>query len=257
MSTADKPGEARLRVRMHLHGGAEAGADGEHVTLPREAISCPLCEEQYATAEPRTPCVLPCFHSFCRQCLQGWAGQGAGGAPAAAAGAEGAGSFSCPTCRAECATPVGSLQVNFALMTVVEAERTSTGQTRLVCQECEDDATHYCQVCSKLMCDDCTKCHRKGKNTKEHALLTTSEFKERKQAPPKQKRTCKKHTDQAVCVPSTLLLQPVALHRFACATDSALYTHSWNSWTCTARPATHPSASTAPSRTTWATNMTC
>ena len=185
-----------------MHRGDGEIVTGEHVTLPREAISCPLCEEPFACEEPRTPCVLPCFHTYCRQCLQGWAEQG--GAPAAAAGGGGdAGPFSCPNCRAPCATPVSELQVNFALMTVVEAERVSTGQTLLECQECDEGAepTHFCPDCSLLLCGDCTAHHRRSKNSKHHALQTVAEFKERKQALPKQKRMCKKHKDQSVCAP--------------------------------------------------------
>jgi tripartite motif-containing protein 56 len=161
--------------------------------LPREAISCPLCEEPYATEEPRTPCVLPCFHTFCRECLGGWAAKG--GADAAAEG-----ELSCPTCRSACGTSVGALQVNFALMTVVEAERVSTGQTALVCQECDegDAPSHYCEECGLLLCDACTNYHRTSKRFKGHDLQTVEEFKARKQALPRQKRMCKKHKDQAV-----------------------------------------------------------
>jgi hypothetical protein len=105
-----------------------AEGDGDaHISLPREAISCPLCEEPFETEEPRKPCVLPCFHTFCRHCLVGWAAQGGGGAAAAGADGGGGGGWSCPTCRAVCDTGVGALQVNFALMTVIEAERSPTG----------------------------------------------------------------------------------------------------------------------------------
>ena len=83
-----------LHIAVHLHVGA--GADDEYITVPRDAISCQLCEDPYGTEEPRTPCVLPCFHTFCRQCLRGWA---------ADKGAA-AGGFSCPTCRAGCAVAV-------------------------------------------------------------------------------------------------------------------------------------------------------
>ena len=105
-----------------------AEGDGDaHISLPREAISCPLCEEPFGTEEPRTPCVLPCFHTFCRQCLVGWAAQGGGGAAAPGADGGGGAGYSCPTCRSVCDTGVGALQVNFALMSVIEAEQVSTG----------------------------------------------------------------------------------------------------------------------------------
>ena len=176
--------------------------------LSCETISCQLCHAPFQTVEPSTPVVLGCFHTFCRQCLAGWAKGGGALAAANGDGDAGAGGFSCPTCRAVCTTPVPDLQLNYALVTVIEAEQVSSGQAPLVCQECEDEATHFCQDCDRLMCDDCTKDHQKVKSTKDHVLQTVAEFKERKQAPPKQKRTCKKHTDQAVCAPSTRPFAP-------------------------------------------------
>jgi len=167
--------------------------------VPREAISCSLCKEPFQTAEPHTPCVLDCFHTYCRQCLADWANKGraapAGGPAAAAAGAHG---FSCPDCRAVCTVPVAKLQINYALMTVVEAERVWTGQTKLLCQVCEEDeATDHCQECSLLLCAVCSVRNRKTKLQvcKHNTLQTIDEFKQRKQALPTQKRLCKKHSD--------------------------------------------------------------
>jgi hypothetical protein len=194
-------GSGRQPVAVHLRAGANE--EQSHLCLPLDAISCKLCEEPFQKGEPRVPCVLPCFHTFCRRCLVGWAQQGGrvAGAPAAGADLGGEG-FSCPTCRAVCKTPVEALQVNFALMDVVEAEQVSTGATRLTCQECDEggEATHYCQDCSLLLCGDCDKFHRKSRRSKDHVLHTVAEFKALKQALPRQKRTCKKHTDQAVVI---------------------------------------------------------
>ena len=169
--------------------------------LPRKDISCELCHDLFQTVGPRTPVVLGCFHTFCRLCLADCAK--GGGALAAANGAGGAatGSFSCPTCRAVCTTSVPDLPLNYALVAVIEAAQVSTGQAPLVCQECEDEATHFCQDCDRLMCDDCTRHHRKIMSTKDHVLQTAAECKEHKEPLlllPKQKRLCKKHKDQAL-----------------------------------------------------------
>ena len=178
------------------------GLDVEsHMCLPRDAICCQLCEQQFQTGEPRVPCVLTCFHTFCRRCLVGWAQQGGRGQGAPAAGADlGGAGFSCPTCRAVCKTPVEALQVNFALMTVVEAEQVSNSTTPLACQECHQggEATQYCQDCSILLCNNCDNFHRQSKRFTGHILHTVAEFKAFKQGLPRQKRTCKKHTDQSV-----------------------------------------------------------
>ena len=160
-----------------------------------EAISCGLCNDPFRIEEPHTPCILPCFHTFCRQCLQNWAQKG--GSAVAAGGGTNSG-FSCPVCRKACPTPAADLQINFALMPVVEAEFVSKDETVLTCQDCDDPASHHCQDCDMLLCDDCTKTHRKNKRFNGHVLGTVAEFKERKQALPKQKRMCKKHRDQVV-----------------------------------------------------------
>ena len=174
-----------------------AEGDGDaHISLPREAISCSLCEEPFETEEPRKPCVLPCFHTFCRQCLVGWAAQGGGGAAAAGADGGGGAGYSCPTCRAVCDTGVDALQVNFALMTVIEAERVSTGKTVLVCQDCvgSNEPSHYCDECGLLLCCQCTVYHRTSKRFKDHALQTVEEFKARNQALPRQRQPASRRT---------------------------------------------------------------
>lgn len=174
------------------------------IVVPREAISCPLCEELFETAEPGTPCVLPCFHTYCRKCLKDWVKKDEG----AAAG------FSCPTCRTVCTVAVEALQVNFALMTVVEAERVSTGQTKLKCQECDEDdePTHRCQECNLLMCEACTTHHRRTKIGKHHTMQPIEEFKQCKQAIPREKRTCKKHKDQGLDLYCLTCHTPICFH---------------------------------------------
>ena len=108
-----------------------------------DAISCVLCGEAYQTTEPRTPCILPCFHTFCRQCLVGWGRQ--------AAGADGG--FSCPTCRQACSSPAADLQINYALMAVVEAELVCKDATVLTCSDCDDPASSFCDDCGILLCN--------------------------------------------------------------------------------------------------------
>ena len=81
-----------------------------------------------------------------------------------------------------------------------------------MCQECDEEATHFCQDCDQLMCDHCTRHHRKIKSTKDHVLQTAAEFKERKQAPPKPKRLCKKHKNQALDLYCSTCHVPICLY---------------------------------------------
>ena len=43
-----------------------------HPTVRSEALNCKLCEEPFQPNGPRTPVVLPCSHTFCRESLHGW-----------------------------------------------------------------------------------------------------------------------------------------------------------------------------------------
>jgi len=202
-----------MQATVHVHvNGKDAGGE-QTIIIPREAISCPMCLEPFETAEPRTPCVLHCYHTICRECLAGWVEKGGGVPEGGAEGVEAASGFSCPMCRTVCTDPVEALPVNFALMTVIEAECVSTGKTKLVCQRCEeDDPTYHCLECSLLMCDACTKDHRRIKLSKHHTLQPIEEFKQRKQAIPKQKRTCTKHKDQGLDLYCLTCLTPICFH---------------------------------------------
>ena len=97
----DSPDEAEAwPLRVSATNGKE------YITVARDAICCQSCFEPYETAEPRTPCILPCFHTYCRLCLEGWAKKGS---------AESGGVWSCPTCRAACPTAVKALPLNLQL----------------------------------------------------------------------------------------------------------------------------------------------
>ena len=171
---------------VNLHAVEANGED--FISLARDAICCPVCDDPFKTAEPHTPCILPCFHTFCRLCLQGWAKRSS---------AQGDG-FCCPTCHSTCPVAVDALPLNYALMTVIEAEHISTGQMRMECQDCVDvcEATHFCPDCNLLLCTDCGAHHGKRKMTNHHILLPAAEFKQWKQALPRGRRMCKKHKDQ-------------------------------------------------------------
>ena len=160
----DEAEAGRLRVAVQLRAAETSGE--EYIFLARDAICCPTCEEPYKTAEPRTPCILPCFHTYCRLCLEGWAKEKS----------TQSGGVSCPTCCAACPTAVEALPLNYALMNVIEAEHVSTGQTRMECQDCDEncEATHFCQVCNLLLCAVCGAHHGRSKKTKHHVLKNFS-----------------------------------------------------------------------------------
>ena len=154
--------------------------------VPIEAMSCSLCTRQFKKDGPRTPCILSCCsHTFCRQCCVDWEKN---------KGSQ----FPCPTCREVCTVAAEKLHINFIMRDLVEEAERVSGQTNFVCQECneENEATHHCTECSKLVCEECTRHHRKRKVSVHHTLQTIEEFTQSKQPIPKQIRTCKKHNKE-------------------------------------------------------------
>ena len=77
------------------------------------ALACKLCEESYGEDEPRMPVVLACGHTFCRECLEGWAAKS--DIVFVAAGGGGSG-VSCPTCRSVCSVAVEDLPINYGVL---------------------------------------------------------------------------------------------------------------------------------------------
>jgi hypothetical protein len=51
----------------------------------------------------------------------------------------------------------------------------------LECQECESgtEPTHHCEDCTLLLCGECCQHHRKSRRSKDHAIQTVAEYKER------------------------------------------------------------------------------
>jgi len=59
------------------------------------------------------PVVLACGHTFCRECLEGWAAKS--DIVIVAAGGGGSG-VSCPTCRTVCSVAVEDLPINYGVL---------------------------------------------------------------------------------------------------------------------------------------------
>ena len=124
-----------------------------------DKTECPICTEVYT--DPR---VLPCGHSYCRQCI------------------EALGELACPLCRKPFTLPenaVDDLPKNFALVDVLETkESTSVGSKTSGCEACSGGeatevkvATVYCVECEQKLCADCEGYHKKFKATRHHETM--------------------------------------------------------------------------------------
>ncbi|XP_035677388.1 tripartite motif-containing protein 2-like [Branchiostoma floridae] len=148
-------------------------------------LTCQVCMLHF-----RDPRVLPCLHTFCRECLQEWATKQQ--------------PLECPTCRTQVSLPdkgVDGLRTNFYVNNLLDfaAVKKEAGPG-VPCQVCEggrDQTKLWCTDCAMLLCESCTAIHRKVPVTSQHELVP-QEGTEGREGPdrPQRKRHCHKHKSQ-------------------------------------------------------------
>lgn len=144
-----------------------------------EELKCSSCQE--LLSDPKT---LPCLHSFCKDCLDGYA---RGRIPDAEDPTDTRdGVLPCPLCNYRAPlTPgegVAGIRTNHCLKNLVEhlkLEKQVMGrEVESVCGRCEEEdnrATAFCQDCNELLCAVCTQGHRRDKGTKRHQVAALDE----------------------------------------------------------------------------------
>ncbi|XP_019636664.1 PREDICTED: tripartite motif-containing protein 3-like [Branchiostoma belcheri] len=136
---------------------ADQPPDGFREEIREEFLTCSICMEVYTR-----PKMLPCVHTFCQRCLEGYAA----GKP----------SIACPTCRREVVLPSGGVQNltdNFYIASLCakvsspashETHQT-TGQTPAPQAEnpCSNhpgnQVRSFCRTCQIATCAECADHH--------------------------------------------------------------------------------------------------
>ncbi|KAK7506444.1 hypothetical protein BaRGS_00002556, partial [Batillaria attramentaria] len=120
------------------------------VTDRSEALKCALCLEIF-----KLPKLLPCFHTFCEQCLKNLAAQ------------HQSGKFPCPNCRSETVVPTGGVsafQNNFYI-NPLDLERAREGS---VCRaHPKQELDWFCVDCDEVMCAKCAMTDHKAHETED------------------------------------------------------------------------------------------
>ena len=126
-------------------------------------LECSVCLDTYTDAK-----LLPCFHSFCKKCLERLVVQDRDGH-----------TLTCPICRQTTPLPptgVSGLQTDFHVDHLFEIRDTLAKlkePQKTQCEKCEKhNATGFCRDCGKFVCEKCTELHELWKDLSTHNIVT-------------------------------------------------------------------------------------
>ena len=164
-------------------------------------LSCPVCYELY-----KKPKYLPCYHSYCEECLVKLVVQS---------------NITCPECRKTSVVPSGGVKQlpnNFfinRLLDEVALKRKVEGEEEAKCDLCVRGGAVevLCLDCSAFLCTHCVSNHKYSRDWQNHNLMPLNDLRSKKEEvaiKPKAKYAmCQKHElelnfycetcDQLVC----------------------------------------------------------
>ena len=144
---------------------------------PTESSNCPICLNRFD--DPR---VLPCFHTYCRRCLD--------------AHVAGRLRFPCPSCREEVylgdGGTIDSLPSNSFIGDILKVvsgvdaydspvgldvpydlDPAVTSSLAYICSNCDEGAvaSSRCRDCNEVLCDSCVRAHQRVRLTKDHYIV--------------------------------------------------------------------------------------
>ena len=126
-------------------------------------LSCSICYELY-----KKPKYLPCYHSYCEECLEKLVVQS---------------NITCPECRKTSVVPSGGVKQlpnNFfinRLLDEVALKRKVDGKEEAKCDTCtrEDRAEVLCFDCTSFLCKFCYDYHKYSKECQNHNMMPLNE----------------------------------------------------------------------------------
>lgn len=130
-------------------------------------LECAVCFKSY-----QDPKLLPCFHVFCKCCLEKLV-------------VDDGSCLSCPTCRQVTPLPKGvaGLQTDFHVEHLFEIrdafKRATKSAQENLCEKCkQQDAVVFCSNCSQFICDKCKNMHQLFSELKSHQIVSMDQVRE-------------------------------------------------------------------------------
>ena len=132
-------------------------------------LSCPICYELY-----KKPKYLPCYHSYCEECLVKLVVQS---------------NITCPECRKTSGVPSGGVKQlpnNFfinRLLDEVALKRKVEGEEDAKCDQCtrSDPVKALCLDCGEFLCIHCHEHHKYSKEYQNHNMIPLNELRSKKE----------------------------------------------------------------------------
>nr|XP_022310584.1 uncharacterized protein LOC111115949 isoform X2 [Crassostrea virginica]XP_022310585.1 uncharacterized protein LOC111115949 isoform X2 [Crassostrea virginica] len=147
-----------------------ATSKAETLDLGKEVKNvCPICFESF-----KTPRYLPCFHTFCHNCLSSYI-------LSTCKSKENPVGFPCPLCRQFVPAPssLGEPEKWTELIPINSIVQAICEQNDEFCYECrreneEEVATDWCKSCLESLCRTCVKFHKRNAASRNHELIPVS-----------------------------------------------------------------------------------
>ena len=167
------------------------GATKEALKKVKDQLECAICLQPYTD-----PKLLPCFHVYCKHCLERLVVQDRVGP-----------TVTCPKCRRPTPVPpngITGMQSAFHIHNLFEirdALEKAKEPQKTQCEMCKKaTAAGFCRDCGKFVCDKCTEIHQLWVDFTAHKIVSVSDVQsEAASLTPVKKKTvmrCEKHSQK-------------------------------------------------------------